>query len=225
MKHFEVALQANAEKLKQIGIVPEKLTHNNITSRVSLLSPITGVVSKVNINIGKYINPADVLFEIVNPSDIHLRLSVFEKDVNLLSIGQSVDAYPANNPAYKYKCEVILVNRDIAPDRSLEVHCHFKQPDTFLVPGMYMTAYIEVNTQNAIVLPKEAIVAYGSQSYIFISVNKNKFEMLPVTTGVGENGYLQVIPPVGADILPKNIVIEHAYTLLMKVKNKGGEEE
>jgi cobalt-zinc-cadmium efflux system membrane fusion protein len=34
---------------------------------------------KVNVNIGKYVTPSDILFEIVNPSDIHLALTVFEK--------------------------------------------------------------------------------------------------------------------------------------------------
>jgi hypothetical protein len=36
-------------------------------------------VSKVNVNIGKYVNPSDVLFELINPDDIHLNLKVYEK--------------------------------------------------------------------------------------------------------------------------------------------------
>ena len=32
---------------------------------------------KVNVNIGKYVNPSDILFELINPEDIHLNLTVF----------------------------------------------------------------------------------------------------------------------------------------------------
>ena len=62
-----------------ININPEKLNAENISRYSSVPSPISGFVSKVNVNIGKYVNPADVIFEIVNPTDIHLALDVFEK--------------------------------------------------------------------------------------------------------------------------------------------------
>lgn len=37
------------------------------------------------------------MFELVNPSNIHLVLTVFEKDINKLSIGQNLYAYSNNN--------------------------------------------------------------------------------------------------------------------------------
>ena len=85
-----------------------------------------GIVTKVNVNIGKYVNPSDVLFEIVNPSDIHLALTVFEKDVNKLSVGQQLVAYTNNNPSKKYPCEIILIGKDFSSDKAIEVHCHFR---------------------------------------------------------------------------------------------------
>ena len=50
------------------------------TTQVTLaqVKKINGFVSEVNVNIGKYVNPSDVLFELVNPDDIHLALTVFE---------------------------------------------------------------------------------------------------------------------------------------------------
>jgi membrane fusion protein, heavy metal efflux system len=47
-------------------------------------SPVSGFVSPVKVNIGKYVTPVDVLFELVNQSDIHLALDVFEKDLDIL---------------------------------------------------------------------------------------------------------------------------------------------
>jgi cobalt-zinc-cadmium efflux system membrane fusion protein len=51
-----------------------------------MYSPINGYVLKVNVNRGKYVTPSDILFEIVNPSDIHLAVTVFEKDINKMAI-------------------------------------------------------------------------------------------------------------------------------------------
>jgi len=61
-------------------------------------SPINGFVSTVNVNIGKYVTASDVLFELVNPTDIHLALTVYEKDLNRLFIGQKLAAYSNNQP-------------------------------------------------------------------------------------------------------------------------------
>ena len=55
---------------------------NNISKSVTIYSPIDGYVSKVNVNIGKYLNPTDILFELINPDDIHLNLKVYEKEIN-----------------------------------------------------------------------------------------------------------------------------------------------
>jgi multidrug resistance efflux pump len=43
------------------------------------IPPIDGYVTKVNVNIGKYISPTEIMFELVNPTDIHLALKIFEK--------------------------------------------------------------------------------------------------------------------------------------------------
>ncbi|HEX3024454.1 MAG TPA: efflux RND transporter periplasmic adaptor subunit, partial [Chitinophagaceae bacterium] len=86
-KTQQVLMKGLEEKLLMIGIRPEKLNVNNISRTVNLASPIAGYVSKINVNVGKYVNPADVLFELVNPSDIHVAMTVFEKDIDLFKKG------------------------------------------------------------------------------------------------------------------------------------------
>ena len=223
-KSNSINVKALAEKLRLIGINPDGLTENSISRSVNVYAPITGFVSKVNVNIGKYVNPVDVLFEIVNPSDIHLRLAVFEKDVNQLSVGQKVIAYAANNSDKKYSCEIILIGRDVANDRSIDVHCHFREFDKSLVPGMYMVAEVEIQNKEAWVVPEDAVVRYENKTFIFIAANHNQFEMIPVQTGVTENGMIQITANSGFDLSDKSIVVKNAYTLLMKMKNTGEEE-
>ena len=70
----KIATKSLYEKLKLIGVNPENLDENTISRSIHVYAPIDGYVSKVNVNIGKYVNPADVIFELVNPTDIHLGL-------------------------------------------------------------------------------------------------------------------------------------------------------
>ena len=60
-----ITMRALAEQLRLIGVGPEQLSADNISRSVALRSPIHGWVAKVNVNIGRYVQPTDVLFELV----------------------------------------------------------------------------------------------------------------------------------------------------------------
>jgi cobalt-zinc-cadmium efflux system membrane fusion protein len=102
-KTQKILVSALAQKLQLAGINPNTLTENNISKSVNIYSPIDGYVTKVNVNIGKYISPTEIMFELVNPTDIHLALKIFEKDVSKLFIGQPLIAYTNNNPDKKVR--------------------------------------------------------------------------------------------------------------------------
>lgn len=216
-----ILIKSLEEKLKLIRIDPNSLTENKISKSINVYSPIDGFVSKVNVNIGKYITPAEVLFELVSPTDIHLNLKIFEKDLDKIFIGQQVTSYTNNKPDKRYTGDIILISKDIAPDGTTEVHCHFDNYDKSLFPGMYMNAEIALKSNLQSVLPDEAIVSFEGKKYLFENTGKNKFEMIETETGETENGLTEIISKV--DLTGKEIVTKGAYALLMSLKNK--EEE
>jgi cobalt-zinc-cadmium efflux system membrane fusion protein len=211
-----VMVQSYGEKLKFAGINPSKVSTKSISKSINIYSPISGFVSKVNVNIGKYVTPSDILFEIVDPSDIHLALTVFEKDINSLAIGQSLIAYTNTNPDKKYPCKIILIGKDFSENKSVEMHCHFTSYDKNLLPGIYMNAEVELKSQKSPVLQTEAIVNFSNKNYIFIAKENKQFEMTEVTIGATENGFTEI---TSDDFKNAKIVIKGAYALLMKMKN------
>lgn len=218
-----VLLTSLTEKLKLAGININKLSENHILRSINIYSPINGFVTKVNVNIGKYVSPTEVLFELVNPDDIHLALTVYERDLNKLNIGQNLIAFTNNMPGKKYACKIILIGKNISNEGSAEVHCHFEQYDKILIPGTYMNAEIAVQQNNAYVLPDDAVVRYDSKHYVYIKKSKNQFEMKEVMTGENKNGYTEIILPRGSNLLQADMVIKGAYSLLMMMKNKDEE--
>ncbi|QNA42873.1 efflux RND transporter periplasmic adaptor subunit [Lacibacter sediminis] len=214
----KILISALGEKLKLAGINTNQLTEQNITRSIQLHSPIDGYVSKVNVNIGKYVAPTDVLFELINPTDIHLALTVFEKDVNKLFIGQKIVSYTNNDPENKHYGDIILIGKDLGPDRSTEVHCHFDDYDKTLIPGTYMNADVEVKNKAAWVLPEDAVVRFENKQYVFVKKTEKTFELLEIQPGVSENGFTEIRND--ESLQQKQIVSKGAYTLLMSLKNK-----
>ena len=217
----KILVSSLAQKLQLIGISPTKLSVGNISRSANVYSPISGFVAEVKVNIGKYVNPSDVLFNIINPDDIHLALNVFEKDITNLAIGQNIITYTNTNPAKKYKAKVMLIGRELSADRSIEVHCHFQNRDQALVPGMFMNAEIETKSSNAWALPANAIVNFENKQYVFTAKGNNSFEMIEVKTGSSENGFTALV--TGDALAKQAVVVKGAYSLLMALKNTSDE--
>lgn len=223
MNSQRIMMNTLAEQLQLVNINAGSLTSGNIRKSVPVYSTINGFVSKVNVNIGKFVNPSDVLFELINPNDIHLNLKVYEKDLQMLKIGQRFTAFTNTQPEKKYGGEIILISKDINADGTADVHCHFEQYDQNLTPGMYMNAEVETETSFSNALPEESIVNFEGKDYVFVQVKKQTYKMIPVTLGEAENGFIQI--KNFEDFKNTKIVTKNAYTLLMKLKNTESEEE
>jgi cobalt-zinc-cadmium efflux system membrane fusion protein len=219
-KTQKIAVSALAEKLRLINIDPEQLNEDNLSRNVNVYSSINGFVSRVNVNIGKYVNPSDVLFELINPEDIHLNLTVFEKDLEQLSIGQKLVAFNNNKPDKKHDCEIILISKDLSADRSAEVHCHFEDYDKALLPGMYMNAEVIINKADQLAINSGAIVSFEDKDFIFVKEGQRNFRLTQIITGGSEDGFTG-IRPVQKEMLENLPIVTHgAYSLLMQLKTK-----
>ena len=213
----QVAVNALAERLRLAGINPKQISADRISRSVNIYSPISGYVSRVNVNVGKYLAPTEVLFDMINPSDIHLALKVFEKDLDKIRKGQQVLAFTNSRPERKLACEVILVSKDLSPERTAEVHCHFQKYEPDLLPGTFMNAELALASRHATVLPDEAIVSFEGKEYIFVP-GKDGFTMTGVQTGNSENGMTEILSPTG--LQGRLCVTKGAYSLLMFLKNR-----
>ncbi|MCQ6959261.1 efflux RND transporter periplasmic adaptor subunit [Mucilaginibacter aquariorum] len=216
----QVLMSSLAEKLQLIGINVLNISASKISRSVNIYSPINGFVSKVNVNIGKYVSPTEVLFELVNPTDIHLALKVYEKDLDKLYIGQKLLAYTNNEPTKKHAGEILLIGRDLSADRNADVHCHFETYDKTLVPGTYMNAEIQVKNTKAYGIANEAIVQFEGKQYIYKVIGNHQFEMTAINTGESENGFTEIVS-LSNDMTSNSVfVTQGAYSLLMMMKNK-----
>lgn len=215
----KITAGALREKLLLIGVNPDNLNENNISRSVNISSPINGYVSAVNVNVGKYVNPTDVLFELVNPTDLHLALTVFEKDLALIQPGQKVKASLSNNPSETFEAEIILVGKKLDDSRSALVHCHFVNAAHNLLPGMFLNAEIEVTNKAAITVPEDAVVRMGEKQFVFLDKGQNTFELTEVKTGIAGEGSVQ-ISANKTDLLNESLITKNAYAAFMKLSNR-----
>ncbi|MEI6747540.1 MAG: efflux RND transporter periplasmic adaptor subunit [Bacteroidales bacterium] len=227
-KSLKTQVKALEQKLALIGINPATLNEDNISNSVALISPITGYVKTVNVNIGKFVSPSDVLFEIVNSDELFLELSLFEKDADKVSEGQKIRFF-VNNESEQHEALIYQTGKSVGADKSYKVYARVSEICKNLLPGMYVNAIIEASVNKLTSLPSDAIVSFDDKDYIFI-FNKDKeeggkpfteYRMIQVHKGVSDSGYTEIILPEGFDIKTAKVVIKGAYNLLSAKKNAG----
>lgn len=225
-------IQALESKLRLIGINPATVKNGTISSVVNVYSPINGVVKEVYINTGKYFNPQDVIMDITDASDLHVELKVYEDDIPLIRNGQRIRFRLANAPEKWMEAEVFLIGNNVREDRSITIHGHLKEHIEDLLPGMFVNAKIEVDTNQVYAIPEDAIVRFEGNAYVFKfngtrkegENTMNDFEMIEIEQGNAEDGFVAItLKDASQDISKISFVLGDAFTLLAKAKNS--EEE
>ncbi len=213
-------------KLSLLGINTTQIQNGNFQNTINIYAPISGYVTQVAVNIGMYVNPTDEMFKIVDTEHLHAELTVFEKDIPSIKIGQKV-RFTLANETVERTATVHLIGREISEDRTVRIHCHLDKEDKELLPGMYLKAYVEAGTKNVTALPNNAIVSFEGSDYIFIPIPADEkgvknFKMISVTKGVSSAEYTEVLLTKEFDANTE-IVIHGAFDILAKMKNS--EEE
>ncbi|WP_343687315.1 efflux RND transporter periplasmic adaptor subunit [Chryseobacterium gleum] len=215
---LNATLKGLEEKLRIIGINAKGLSTGNIRSKINIYAPFTGFVSKILVSNGQYINPADTLFELINPSGLLLELKVFENDVNDVKVGQEILVYNNQNPGVKSNARIISVVPSIENGGSSTAVARLSSVNTEFVKGMYVNAEVNISSRYTMGLPNEAVVSFENKNYVFEDLGKSGYKMIPVADGISDDQFTEILK---ADVLKdKKIVQKGAYSLLMMLKNK-----
>ena len=223
------------EQLRQLNIAPAGVMGGQFITQIPLKAPIGGTVSHITAKIGTYAQPSNSLMEIVDNSQIHCDLLVYEKDLFKVKIGQKVNFILTNQQNQQISGAIYGVNQSFENEsKAVVVHARITEGHQLrLIPGMYVSALIDVGNLTVAALPIEAVVQAEGKNYVFIvsstaganspSDQNLHFEKIEVATGVTELGYVEITPvgelPEGAQVVTKG-----TFYLLSKISG-GGEEE
>lgn len=169
LKTLKAKRSSLQKQLELIGINPAALTSDNMQSVLSVTAPIGGSVSKVLVNIGSYVEVNLPIAEIVDNSQLHLDLFVYEKDLPKLKVGQTIHFTLTNNAGREYDAEIYGIGNTFEDgSKAVAVHAAVKGQKAGLIDGMSITALVSLENALLDAVPSDAIVNYQGQDYIFI---------------------------------------------------------
>jgi cobalt-zinc-cadmium efflux system membrane fusion protein len=157
-------------KLRFLQVDLNKLrSSQTMTTSFLLKSPFDGYIKAVHGAIGQKVRAEDAIFELFDPSHMHLELKVFESQSGQIQKGQQIwFQVPANDSSW-HKAEVFLVGRNVdAETKSVNIHGHIEEEHSNWLPGSFVKARIKTGTKpvlafNAGYFWKQGIQTYGYQ--------------------------------------------------------------
>lgn len=180
-------------QLKLVGIDLQKLDQGQIQESVPLRAPITGYVTAVNNHPGEFVEPRETIFEMIDMTDLHLHLNVFEQDISKVNRGQRIRFRLAGADSGAYNGTVSLVSpKRNDGERSFHVHGHIDGTDEALKPGMYVQAEILQSADSLPAVPESALVYRENKGFV-ITEDAGYYRVQPVETGVKMDGWVQVL--------------------------------
>lgn len=210
------------------------------SSLVPIVAPISGYVGKINIAKGAFAETGVTLFEVVDNSQMHLDLNVYEKDLGSISVGQVIDFVLTNQSNKSIKGKIFGINKSFSNEsKTVAVHAKIDPADAKgLIPGMYVSANINITNATVPALPKDAIVRNGDKYFVYIEEENHQekkskdkgvehdeihFKAIEVIPGTTDLGFTEV---KFVDEIPSDakIVFKGAFYLLSAIKG-GGEHE
>jgi cobalt-zinc-cadmium efflux system membrane fusion protein len=184
---IDADLQAAKTRLRAYG-VPVDDSIDNDPGQVILRSPIAGTVVSRSVSLGQWIEPSEVVMEIVDLDRLWLLASVYELEMRHVVVDQGVDVKVRAFPGEVFSGLVDSIDPTLDErTRSVSVRVVLPNPGHRLRPGMFATALIR-NThthepRKLLAIPWAAIQEVDGHPAVFVRVEEGVFELRSVHTG------------------------------------------
>lgn len=186
------------KKLRMLNISPENVEKGILSPETNLYAPIGGNITQVNVSIGQFVSPSEIIMEIANTDHIHVELSVFEKDVMNIKKGQKIRfRIPEVSKEY-YEAEVYLVGTSIDPQsRTIRIHGHLQDDENYnFAMGMFVEAEIITQDKMLTSLPDTAVIELEDNYFVMVLEKEENgektFRAKEVKIGERYNGYTAI---------------------------------
>lgn len=201
------ALRAAADKLRMMGVSPEKLSG----SVFPLTAPFSGTVIEKKAVLGELAQPDASLFTVADLSILWIESDLFEKDLGKVKVGAQAAVTVSAYPGEVFKGLLTYISSTMDKEtRTVKARVEVPNSDGRLKPEMFATAAIGTGgSVKALLVPEGAVLLLQGQPTVFVA-ESGGFEPRAVEVGERVQGYAVLKSGVVAG---ENVVVSGAYAL------------
>ena len=163
-----IELAYNASKL---SYNVAKKSYENLLENSVLLSPINGVVTARNYDVGDMYAMSAPIFTVEQIVPVKLLVGVSESDYTKVQKGDAVKITVDALPGQEFEGKINRIYPTVDPaTRTFTVEVKVDNPDKALRPGMFARATVTFGLNNSIIIPDVAVVKQQGSGERFVYV-------------------------------------------------------
>jgi Cu(I)/Ag(I) efflux system membrane fusion protein/cobalt-zinc-cadmium efflux system membrane fusion protein len=185
----------------------------NAPDSIPFRSPADGDVIDKMVVQGSAIQAGMKVMRIEDHTKLWLNAQVYEDEIPLVALGQTVEATVEAMPGKTYAGPITFIYPHVDHmSRTVTVRITLDNPKHELSPGMYATANIKTTpVADALVVPREAVIDTGTRRIVFVAQSQGHFEPRKVRMGVtGDGDQVQILE----GLAPGDMVVTSGQFLL-----------
>jgi cobalt-zinc-cadmium efflux system membrane fusion protein len=164
-----------------------------------LRAPLRGNVVESHISVGQSVEADLVAFRVANLDDLWIDLSVFERTIGMVRIGDLVEVTPMADVKTLIRGKVAHVSEVLDLNtRSGKVRVQVDNKNRLLRPGQSVTAVIHAATptHESLSVPFEAITYVDGRPTVFVANGPTRVTPTPVELGVSDGRQQEILSGV-----------------------------
>lgn len=189
LRNWDIS-DAQLQRLKKDGKATRTLT---------MYSPANGVVLEKAAVQGLRFMPGEPLFKIADLSTIWLLADVFEQDIALVHVGQTVNITVNAYPGKELKGKIDYIYPTVSSEtRTAKVRVVLANPDGILKPDMYASIQLMSGPvsghdgASVLAVPDSAVIDSGTRQVVLVQLTEGLYEPREVKLGMRSDGYVEI---------------------------------
>jgi len=192
----------------------------------TIVAPISGIITKKNIQKGVLVSTGMPVFSIVDPESYVLPINVPEREISNISVNQEAEVIIDSCPEDKFTAVISRINPSIDPTSgTIKTTLHFvkgnSSKDECIKDSAFARVKLVMETHpQALVIPKDAVLEEGGKKYVYVAktkedlaIDKIKYEEIKskeiqftaerveVKVGLEDSSYYEILDGIDEHVL------------------------
>jgi Cu(I)/Ag(I) efflux system membrane fusion protein len=207
----------------------ELAQHSKPLQYLPMLSPATGTIIHKMVVKGSAVEPGKLIYRIADLSNVWIEAELYEDEIPLVQVGQSVNVSVAYLPGRQFEGTVSYIYPYLnGKTRRGRVRLEVSNEDGLLRPDMFADVFITVPLGSRLVVPEEAILYGGENNVVFLDLGEGRIRPQRVTLGLraAHHGLGTDLVEVIAGLAPGDVVVTSGnFLIASESKLKAGIEK
>lgn len=200
LREAEAGQQAALEALRLYGLTAEEISsteRGESLSRLTLTSPITGVVQHRELAPGQTLGPNDTPIHIVDDARMWLMIDASESHLDRLKVGQVVEFTSRALDGRSFTGTLDWISRQLEErSRTVTLRAVLDNDEGVLKAGLFGTARVQTGSEGEGPprVPIDAVQRIDEQDVVFVpGEERHAFRAQPVMLGHEGDGWVEVV--------------------------------